>query len=134
MAESGLDESVAEGFVRLIAEGLFDELTLLDVAGNNLSEVMFSLMCSAILDAKIPLVLEELWLGGCPIQDDGVQMLASLIRNNFMPHLHTLSIDSRRGSCVGCSVWDHRQRDRSAREGAKGEVHDDGPVEYRRWG
>lgn len=108
MVESGLDESAAEGFVRLIAQGLFDELTLLDVAGNNLSEVMFSLMCSAILDAKIPLVLEELWLGGCPIRDDGIQMLASLIRNNFMPRLHTLSIDSRRGSDVRGSVRDHR--------------------------
>ncbi|KAK8812573.1 hypothetical protein WA538_003787 [Blastocystis sp. DL] len=95
--ESGLDENAAEGFVRLISDRLFDKLTLLDVAGNNLSEEVFSLMCSAILDAKIPLVLEELWLGGCPIQDSGVQMLASLIRNNFMPHLHTLSIDSGRG-------------------------------------
>lgn len=95
--ESGLDENAAEGFVRLISDRLFDKLTLLDVAGNNLSEEVFSLMCSAILDAKIPLVLEELWLGGCPIKDSGVQMLASLIRNNFMPHLHTLSIDSERG-------------------------------------
>ena len=35
--ESGLDENAAEGFVRLISEGLFSELTLLDVAGNKLS-------------------------------------------------------------------------------------------------
>ena len=81
-------------FVRLIIEGLLDELILLDVAGNEINEVTLSQICSAIIDTEVPLNLQELWIGGCEILDDGVMMLASLIRNGFLPYLSTMSIDS----------------------------------------
>jgi hypothetical protein len=92
--ETDLDDAIAPSFTQLVAEGLLDELVLLDIAGNNINEVTLSQICSAIIDTAIPLALQELWIGGCEIGDDGVMMLASLIRNGFLPCLSTLSIDS----------------------------------------
>ena len=92
--ETDLDDAIAPSFTQLIAEGLLDELVLLDIAGNNINEVTLSQICSAVIDTAIPLSFQELWIGGCEIGDDGVMMLASLIRNGFLPCLSTLSIDS----------------------------------------
>ena len=92
--ETNLDETIVPSFTRLITGGWFDELEVMDVAGNSINEVTLSQICSAVIDTAVPLVLQEFWIGGCDIGDDGVVVLASLIRNGFLPCLRQLSVNS----------------------------------------
>lgn len=94
MIETELDAGCAEGFGKFIRSGAMDKLVLLDIAGNNIDAEAFSNICDAVIDNKIPLALEELWVGGCCIMDLGIGMLTSLIINGFLPRLSTLCIDS----------------------------------------
>lgn len=71
-----------------------NQLVLLDIAGNAIDHVAFSLICDAIIDNQTPLALKELWIGGCNILDSGIIMFTSLIRNGFLPQLSTLCSDS----------------------------------------
>lgn len=47
--ETDLDDAIAPSFTQLVAEGLLDELVLLDTAGNNINEVTLSQICLAII-------------------------------------------------------------------------------------
>ena len=81
---------------QLFCEGLFDSLLLLDIANNQINDTAFSSVCSAIMDNKTPLVLEELWIGGCPIMSTGIIMFASLISMGLLQNLKVLCADSGR--------------------------------------
>ena len=85
-------------FTTLIHAGLLDDLLLLDIAGNQIGADEFIQICSQIMEHHTPLKLQELWLGGCPITDDGVQILTTLIHNDFLPDLTILCVDSRNES------------------------------------
>ena len=93
--DTGLDNDVIPSIERLIQHHLFEKLLLLDIANNQLDDHSFSCIVSCIIDNKQPLQLEELWIGGCPIQDDGIVILVSLISSGYLPNLHILYVDSR---------------------------------------
>ena len=106
---TGLNNDVNNSIIQFIQAHLFEKLFLLDITSNEIDYDGLSDIVSAILDNEVPLDLEELWLGGCPISDRGVELLTSLIRNGFLPKLSTLCIDSMIvgiGSC--CSMWYNR--------------------------
>ena len=83
-----------DSFVLFIQSGAMNQLVLLDIAGNAIDHVAFSLICDAIVDNQTPLALKALWIGGCNILDSGIIMFTSLIRNGFLPQLSTLCSDS----------------------------------------
>ena len=76
------------------------DLLLLDIASNNINDITFSTICSAVVDNKEVLALEELWIGGCQVMNNGIIMLASLIRNGYLPRLTVLCADSGCGGKV----------------------------------
>ena len=96
---TGLDNDVNESIIQLIQAHLFEKLVLLDIASNDIDNDGLSNIVNAIFDNSMPLELEELWLGGCPISDDGVILLVSLMNNGFLPKLSTLCIDSMLPIC-----------------------------------
>lgn len=91
-----LDNNSVPSFIKLIKSHLFEHLVLLDIASNQLDDVAFSPIASEVIANNVPLQLEELWLGGCPLTDTGIVLITSLIQSGFMPQLHTLCVDSRR--------------------------------------
>lgn len=92
---AGLDGDSAPSFVKLIQSGLFENLLLLDIASNQLDYTAFSQIVAEVFVNNVPLRLEELWLGGCPLMDTGLVLITSLIQQGFLPNLHTLCMDSR---------------------------------------
>ena len=81
-----INGDAAASLSRLFTAGLLNDLLLLDIASNTI--------CSAVVDNKEVLALEELWIGGCQVMNNGIIMLASLIRNGYLPRLTVLCADS----------------------------------------
>ena len=88
-----INGDAAASLSRLFTAGLLNDL-LLDIASNNINDITFSAICSAVVDNKEVLALEELWIGGCQVMNNGIIMLASLIRNGYLPRLTVLCADS----------------------------------------
>lgn len=89
-----INGDAAASLSRLFTAGLLNDLLLLDIASNNINDITFSAICSAVVDNKEVLALEELWIGGCQVMNNGIIMLASLIRNGYLPRLTVLCADS----------------------------------------
>lgn len=90
-----LDERACLSINKLISSHVFEKLVLLDIGSNNINNTAFSSIITAILDNNRPLQLEELWIGGCAILDNGVSLITSLINQRLLPRLTTLCIDCR---------------------------------------
>lgn len=95
-----INGDAAASLSRLFTAGLLNDLLLLDIASNTINDITFSAICSAVVDNKEVLALEELWIGGCQVMNNGIIMLASLIRNGYLPRLTVLCADSGCGGKV----------------------------------